>query len=85
MAFINTPKTGKEVLTADQVKQLPAGSKVTLHGCDRYGMATQIECTVVQSGRKKVLEWFDKSGFQFKLKSIQNYPNKYYTKGGADW
>ena len=83
MAFIvNKPN---EALTADQVKQLPVGSKVTLHGCDRYGMHTQLECEIVQSGKKKLLKYLDVAQFWVKTKPIRDYPNKYYTKGGAEW
>ena len=83
MAFIvNKPS---EALTAEQVKQLPVGSKVTLHGADRFGLHTQLECTIVQSGKKKVLEYMNLDPFGIRTKAIQNYPNKYYTKGGIHW
>lgn len=82
MAFIvNKPS---EALTADQVKQLPVGSKVTLHGCDRYGIHTQLECTIIQSGKAKKLSYRNTDGMPA-LKAIQNYPNKYYTEGGVHW
>ncbi len=46
-------------LTADEVKKLPSGTKILLHGRDRYGEATQLECTVAQSGKKKILTYWD--------------------------
>ena len=83
MAFIVIKP--KNALTAEQVKQLSVGATVTLHGCDRSGCNTQLECTIVQSGRKKLLRYVQKYPFEVKTKPIQNYPNKYYTEGGADW
>ena len=74
------------LLTIDQVKDLPVGSKVTLNGYDRRGNHTILECTVVQSGRKKVLEYVDRSNyFQIRTKDIKNYPNKWYTEGWRGW
>lgn len=82
--FINTPPP--EHLTADQVRKLPIGEIVTLHGVDRYGQHTQLACKVVQSGKKKVLEYEDRSQFfMLRTKTIKDYPNKYYTKGGPTW
>lgn len=45
----------KKVLTADEVRKLPAGAKVEIHSFDRYGAHQWLEMTVIQSGKKKVL------------------------------
>ena len=67
-------------LTAAEVRGLPIGSKVTLHGKDHRWYATELECTVVQSrsGRCKVLEYQYVNGYR-ETKPIRDYPNKYYT------
>ncbi len=49
-------------LTADEVKKLPVGTEILLHGRDRHGEATQLECTVTQSGKKKILSYWDING-----------------------
>ena len=67
-----------EKLTAAQVRKLPVGTRVDLHGFDRHGIPTWLECTVVQSYRKKVLEYRDVDGMKT-TKNIRDYPNKYYT------
>lgn len=45
----------KKILEADEVRKLPAGSKVEIHSFDRYGAHQVLEMTVIQSGKKKVL------------------------------
>lgn len=45
----------KKVLTADEVRKLPAGAKVEIHSFDRYGAHQWLEMTVIQSGKKKML------------------------------
>ena len=53
--------TRKE-LTAEEVRKLPAGTKVIRHSFDRYGNHVTLEMTVVQSGKKKVLTATDYYG-----------------------
>ena len=70
-------------LTAAEVRELPIGSKVTLHGKDHRWYATELKCTIVQSrsGRCKVLEYqyvLAGNGYR-ETKPIRDYPNKYYT------
>ena len=78
--------SSKVPILASQVKELPVGSKVTLNGFDLRGDHTVLECTVVQSGRKKVLEYEDRSEYyRIKTKAIRDYPNKYYTEGWRGW
>ena len=71
-------------LTAEQVKQMPAGSIVLLHGRDRFGIHTQLECTIVQSGKSKKLSYRNTDGLTT-LRPIRNYPNKFYTEGCCKW
>ena len=42
-------------LTAEQVKKLPAGTRVIRHNFDRYSNHVELELTVTQSGKKKIL------------------------------
>lgn len=49
-------------LTAEQVKKLPAGTKVILHSFDRYSAHQTQELTVTQCGKKKILTAHDWSG-----------------------
>ena len=69
-----------DTLSAAEVKELPIGAKVTLHGRDRRGYSTKLECTVVKSVRSKALAYRDVDG-RTETKPIRDYPNKYYTKG----
>lgn len=75
-------KRPEKKLTAAEVKKLPVGSAVVLHGCDRYGCHTTLDCTVIQSGKSKVLAYRDVDYLQ-STKPIRDYPNKYYTQKGA--
>lgn len=67
----------KKILTAAEVRELPIGTAVELHGYDRYGSPSWLELTVVQSGRKKILTTRDYYGNRIE-KQIRDYPNKWY-------
>ena len=69
-------------LTAEEVRKLEVGTPVILHWRDRRGYHTELECTVVQSGKSKVLAFRDIDGTR-QTKPIRDYPGKYYTKGGT--
>ena len=71
----------KDKLTAAEVRKLEAGTPVILHGHDRHGYSTELHCTVVQSGKAKVLAYRDTDGTR-QTKPIRDYPGKYYTVGG---
>lgn len=52
-------------LTAKEVRALPVGTKVTVHGHDRYGYPTRLTCTIMEKlrGRKGVeLRYFTYAG-----------------------
>lgn len=49
-------------LKAEQVRKLPAGTRVLRHSFDRYGNHVELELTVVQSGKKKILATRDYYG-----------------------
>ena len=51
-----------------------------MHGRDRRGYSTKLECAIVQSARSRALAYRDVDGLT-KTKPIRDYPNKYYTKG----
>ncbi len=74
----------KKKLTAEQVRALPVGTRVVLHGQDRFGTPTQLQCTVIQSGKRKVLSYLDES-FLTATRAIKDYPNKCYTEGEVQW
>lgn len=65
-------------LTAADVRKLPVGTQVTWHGRDKYGIHTMLDCTVVQSGKKKALAY---TGFNYltETKPIRDLPNRYFT------
>lgn len=73
------PIRQEERLTAEQVRRLPEGTRVDLHGYDRSGTPSWLECTVIRSCKKKLLAYRDTDGTKA-TKEIRNYPNKYYTK-----
>ena len=71
--------TAKSGLTA--AGQQTGLYKVILHGRDRHGYSTELHCTLVQSGKAKVLAYRDTDGTR-QTKPIRDYPGKYYTIGG---
>ena len=75
----------KDKLTAAQVRALPVGSPVDLHGRDRHGYSTVLHCEVVQSGKKKVLA-YDWNGERM-TKPIRELSGSihYYTAGHNGW
>lgn len=66
-------------LTAAEVKALPVGTEVTLHGYDRRGNHVRRDCTIVQSGKTKKLRSFDWYRGETKIESIVDRPRKWYT------
>lgn len=73
MAWIHP---GEKVLTAAEVRKLPAGTKVTIIGADRHGECVRQPCTVSQSYKKKVLSWM--TLFDTGTYPIRDNPNKRY-------
>ena len=69
---------GKKRLTAVEVRKLPIGTKVQLHGADRHGEHTTLDCVITQSGKHRVLSYTDYYGSRM-TKRIQDYPGKAYT------
>ena len=69
---------GKKRLTAVEVRKLPIGTKVQLHGADRHGDHTVLDCVITQSGKHRVLSYTDYYGSRM-TKRIQDYPGKAYT------
>ena len=68
-------KPWETTATADQVKKMKLGTKVTIVGADRFGECTRIECALVQSGKKKVLVYRDYAGNRV-TKQIKDRDNK---------
>lgn len=73
MAYIH-----EEGLPVEKVRALPAGTTVYLNGYDRYGIHWVRECTVVQSGKKKMLSYMD-AGYLSKTMPIRKEANRWYT------
>lgn len=44
-------------VTAEEVRRMPVGTKVRIHGRDRRGYATTLDCTIVQYGKSKALSY----------------------------
>ncbi len=72
-------RRAKDKLTAAEVRKLPEGTRVDLHGYDRSGTPSWLECTVIRSYKKKLLAYRNPDGTKA-TKEIRDYPNKYYTK-----
>ena len=69
---------GKKRLTAVEVRKLPIGTRVQLHGADRHGEHSVLDCVITQSGKHRVLSYTDYYGSRM-TKRIQDYPGKAYT------
>ena len=63
-------------LSADDVKKLPAGTRVLLHGQCRRGQTVE-RYQIAKSGKKKILVCLDVCG-NLQTKQIRDYPNKWY-------
>lgn len=71
--------SGKTILTADKVKKLDPGTEIWIHQCyGRRGEHMFVKAKIVQSGRKKLLEFHDWRGMQV-LKEIRTAENIAYT------
>lgn len=72
----------KKHLTADEVKKMPVGTRIDLHGRDRNGYSTVLECTIVQSGKSKKLAYTDYYGTRtvLPIRKIEGAIH-YYTEG----
>ena len=70
-------------LTAEQVRNLPPGSRGVLHSFDRRGSHQAMEMTVVQSGRKKVLLSSDWYGMKVEKKIRKETDRFCYTEAGG--
>ena len=69
----------EELMTAKEVKRLPAGTKVTVIGSDRRGQCCRGEYHVTPSGKSKVLTTMDWQGNREVL-MIRDYPGKRYVR-----
>lgn len=67
------------VISAEEVLELPLGSKVRIHGEDRRGVHQWTDCIVAGHKTRKFLTYRSPEGL-IKRCSIQDYPKKYYTK-----
>jgi len=86
MAFVEEwiRRNQERVLTADQVKRLELGTRVTVISADRYGECQREEWTVAQSGLKKILIRRDSATWEKLVIQIKDHPNKRFTiqRGG---
>lgn len=67
-------------LTAEQVKKLPVGSKVTLNSFDRRGNHVALDLTVTQSGKSKILTACDFYGNKIEKKIRKETERFCYTE-----
>lgn len=65
----------RKKLTADEVRALPVGSRVTYHSHDNRGYSTELECEVVQVGQHKELRYSWMHGYE-RMKIIKG---RHYT------
>ena len=73
--------SGLEVLPALEVKKLPVGARVMIVGADRRGRKSTLDCSVIQSGKQKVLAYRDGYGIRL-TKKIAELPHKVYAVKG---
>ena len=64
-------------LTVKEVRELPIGAKVAVHGRDKYGYPTRLLCEIVETraGRSKELRYDTWDGFR----RMPIRPGKSYT------
>lgn len=79
MAFVaEWIRPTEKALTAEQVKRLEPGARVTVIGADRYGECYREDGTIVQSGKKKLLCFINKVTWEKVYKPIKDSENKRY-------
>lgn len=49
-------------VSAEQLRQMPEGTKVIVHSFDKHGELQHLECTIAVNGRRKVLRYDDYQG-----------------------
>lgn len=66
-------------LTAAEVRALPVGTKVTVHGHDKYGYPTHLPCEIVQrrTGQGKELRYT--TYFDFERMEIRAHKGRTFT------
>ena len=53
---------GRKKITASEVRELPEGARVRVHGRDRQGYSTELDCVVVRTKRGVGLAYSDYYG-----------------------
>lgn len=74
-------------VTAEEVKALPEGTLVTVHGWDRHGYSTETLCTVVQGPRSKQLRYFDdkqKCVKRMPIRTLDGFVHFYSVEAASD-
>lgn len=75
-------------ITAEEVRKLPGGVTVTVHGRDRRGYSTELECEVVHttSGKSRQLRYFDPGTMMVRRMPVKQLDGvvHYYTVA-SDW
>ena len=69
--------SGLIIVDAAEVKKMSAGQKVLEIGADRHGEKQTLHCTVVYSGKTKVLSYYDGYGYRI-TKPIRKTPNRVF-------
>lgn len=81
-------RNSERKISAEEVKKLPAGVTVTVHGRDRRGYSTELVCEVVHttSGKSRQLRYFDPGTRMVRRMPVKNLDGivHYYTVA-ADW
>lgn len=82
------PGRNEMKITAEEVRKLPAGVMVTVHGRDRRGYSTELACEVVHtsSGRGRQLRYFDPGTMMVRRMPVKQLDGAvhYYTVA-SDW
>lgn len=61
----------RKKLTAEEVKELPDGATVFVHGRDRHGYSTERMCEIITDGRARKLRYFDSSEMMVKRMPVR--------------
>lgn len=82
------PGNNEMKITAEEVRKLPAGVTVTVHGRDRRGYSTELICEVVHTstGRGRQLRYFDPGTRMVRRMPVKKLDGAvhYYTVA-SDW
>ena len=67
-----------QIVSPEQIKKMPCGTKILIHGADRHGEHTILETIITQFGKHKMLRSYDYGGERV-MRPIKALAGKEYT------